>query len=341
MEKESKRQRLQVWVGIACSILCLLAIFLLINPREIWSALISARLDYLLLSALGILGFLFIRAIRWRFMLKNSIPYADVFHVQNIGYMLTFILPLRLGDLARAVLIGNIPPVTFPQGLSTMLVERVLDLLFIVTLLPFTLSAVPFIPPELQRAVQVTGVLGLVAIGILVVAANQRKLALRITEIIARRISFLNVENWVKRIDELLSGLNSLTSLKDGAYLIFLSILVWIPIIFAYYMGMRSVHLEPTWVSAGFVVCAAAFSVAAPSSPGQVGIFHAGVILALSTILGEPEEAAAGFAFLYHGLNMVTVIVLGLIGVWRTGNAFANIIQSTRAMMNRNKTVEF
>ena len=136
MNEAQSGKKLQFWLGMLVSVACLAAIFIVIDPREIWLALQDAHLGYLVLSTVGILSFMAIRAVRWRFMLNNTVPWGQVFHIQNIGYMLTYLLPFRLGDLARAVLIGNVPPVTLPQGLSTMVVERVLDLLFIVTLLP-------------------------------------------------------------------------------------------------------------------------------------------------------------------------------------------------------------
>ena len=168
------KQRRQFWLGMGLSLLCLAAIFLFINPTEIWQALRTANYASLGVSAFGVFLFMVIRTVRWRFMLNNVLPWWPVFHIQNIGYMLTNILPLRLGDVARAVLIGNVPPVTIARGFSTMVVERLLDLLFIVTLLPFTLATVPALPGWMQAAARTSGILALGAIIILVVAANQR-----------------------------------------------------------------------------------------------------------------------------------------------------------------------
>ncbi|MCA9992937.1 MAG: flippase-like domain-containing protein [Anaerolineales bacterium] len=338
MNEAQSGKKLQFWLGMLVSVACLAAIFIVIDPREIWLALQDAHLGYLVLSTVGILSFMAIRAVRWRFMLNNTVPWGQVFHIQNIGYMLTYLLPFRLGDLARAVLIGNVPPVTLPQGLSTMVVERVLDLLFIVTLLPFTLVAVPSLPPQVQTAARGAGILGLAAIIILIIAANQRPLAQRISTWVFNRIRFMNTEAWVRRVDELLEGLSSLTRWRDGALLVMLSILVWLPILAAYYWGMQAVNIQPTWAMTGFVVCAAALSVAAPSSPGQVGVFHAGVTFALAEILGQPHGQAASFAFLYHALNFVVIVTLGLIGIPRIGATFSNVVATTRAMMTRPKT---
>lgn len=333
MEQEKAKQR-QFWLGIGVSLLCLVGIFFLIDPSEIWTALKTADYRFVLLSASGIVGFLLVRGGRWRFMLNNDIPYARVFHIQNIGYMLSMLLPFRLGDVARAVLIGNVPPVTISRGLSTMVVERLLDMLFFVTLLPFTLAAVDTLPDWMQSFARLSGFIAIAAIVVLIIAANQRARVGRFVTAVFNRIPFLDTIAWTRRVDDLLAGLNTLTRPRDGLTLILLSILVWLPILLAYYAGLRAVGLHPTAAMTGFTVAAAAFSVAAPSSPGQVGVFHAGVIAALQ-LLGQPEVAAASFAFGYHALNMLTMIGLGLIGLAATGEAMGNVIRSTQKFMRK------
>lgn len=333
MTSNNKRQ---FWFGMVLSFICLAAIFFFIEPSEILAALQTARYGYLLLCALGIVLFLLLRAFRWRFLLSNDAPWLQIFHIQNIGYMLTSLLPLRLGDVARAVLIGNVPPITISRGISTMVVERLLDMLFIVTLLPFTLAQVPALPGWMRGAAQASGFAAIGAIIILIIAANQRPFALRISRLVLERIPFLDTNAWVDRVNNLLIGLVSLTRLRDGIVLIVSTILVWLPIIGAYYAALLAVNLEPTWAMAGFVVCAAAFSVALPSSPGQIGVFHAGVIAAMQ-VLGQPEAQSASFAFLYHAINISVTVIFGVIGIAGTGATFGNVIASTQAFLSREK----
>jgi len=144
----------------------------------------------------------------------------------------------------------------------------------------------------------------------------------------------LNSKAWCKRTDNFLAGLDSLTHLKDGVILLLLSIATWIPIIFAYYATMLAANLEPTLVMAAFVVCAAALSVALPSSPGQIGVFHAGVIAALQ-VWGQPEASSASFAFLYHALNSAVLIALGIMGIAGTGSTFRQVVASAQAFRNQ------
>lgn len=341
MEQRSLAGQWQLWLGILIGAISLAAVFILYaSPAEIVAALRSVNGGYLLLSAAGIAGFLVIRAIRWRFMLDNAIPYRSVFHIQNIGYMLTQLLPLRLGDVARAILIGNVPPVTVPWGISTMVVERLLDMLFIVVLLPFTLSGLDSLPEWLRSVALGSGILALAGIVVLIIAANQRARAQQIAGwFLDHLLPFLNREAWLRRLDELLMGLSSLTNLRDGLILTLLSILVWLPIIGAYYTTMLAVHLEPSWSMAAFVVCAAAFSVAVPSTPGQIGPFHFAVITALQ-LYGQPAAESASFAFVYHLLNIVVLVIFGMIGVVGAGVTFRHVISSAQSALIKQTSEE-
>jgi hypothetical protein len=265
--------------------------------------------------------------------INRNVPYGSVFHIQNIGYMLTNILPFRLGDFARAVLIGNVPPATISLGLSTMVVERIFDLLFIVILFPFTVAAVERLPSEINAAAMITGLLAILAVLVLAVAANKRQLAIKVAEFILNRISFLDTSTWLRRLDDLLRGLDVLTSFKSALTLVILTVVVWLPIIAGYYIGMRAVNLDANLIEAAFVVCIAALSITAPSSPGQVGVYEAGVTFAIAGILGLPEGQAASFAFINHAVNYIVIGILGVIGIARTGETFGSVIHSTRRLV--------
>ena len=339
MQEQPNKNRRQVWLGILISLISLAAIFFFIRPQEILVALQTTRYGYLIFTGAGVVAFLAIRAVRWRYMLNNDVPWATVFHIQNIGYLLSSVLPLRIGDVARAVLIGSVPPITISRGISTMVVERVLDMLFIVALLPFALSGVEQMPDWMRAGAQGMGIAAIGAIVVLVIAANQRERAIHLVESILEHIPFLDTAAWTARADSFLAGLDSLTHFRDAVWLIVLTIVTWLPIILAYYAMLLAVNLDPSLVMAAFVVCAAALSVALPSSPGQIGVFHAGVIAALQ-VWGQPEAQAASFAFLYHALNMAIMIGFGIVGIFATGSTFRQVVASTQEFISSEESEE-
>ena len=317
------------------TIISLIVIFMLVDPAEVWANLKKTNYSYLGLSALSYLLFLALRAVRWHFLLNNQVSYGQVWHIQNIGYMMNFILPARLGELIRAVLIGNLPPVTVAQGVSTMALERVLDILFMATFLPLTLSQVADLPEMIRQPVLLAGIAGIALFFLLIVAAHQRENAGKISTHLLNKLPFLDTNSWVERLDNLLAGLVVLTNWQSGMILLFWSIILWIPVIFGYYWGMLAVGLDASWLMGGFVMCVAAFAIAAPSSPGQVGIYHAGVIFAINAVLGFANEPATAFAILYHAMNLVFNILLGFIGLQLTHATFGNVIQMARQVAGK------
>ena len=344
MNGSDKGKKIQLLVGLAVSLACLAAIFIFVKPVEIIEALKGARYDLWLLAILSVIIFMALRAVRWRFMLnagsgsEAGLPFGTVFHVQNIGYFLTYILPFRLGDVARAVLIGNVPPITISRGLSTMVAERVLDLLFMVILFPIAVASLGELPIEIRTAVRLASFLAIAAAIVLIGAANQREIAVKIAAAFLDRIPNLDTLVWSRRLNDLLLGLNVFTRIGDAILLIILSVLVWLPIIGGYYVGLRGMNLDVTVMEAAFVVCIAAFALSIPSTPGGVGPQDAGITFAVATVLGQPGGAAVTFAFLFRGVNYLVLGILAIIGISFTGETFGSVIKSTQSFVqNRTK----
>lgn len=308
----------RVWLGIAISLLAILGLIWVIDLAEVGRALVAANSWYLAAAAGAIVLFLLARAVRWRIMLARAIDYRPVLHVQNIGYMLGMLLPLRLGDIARALLIGRLPPVNFWQGASTMIVERLLDLLVFVILFPFAVANLDQTPPSLQNAARVSGIVALAGLVIFLVMARNRSWVDRV--IVARLPAVLG-----DRARQALDGLTVFSRTADLLQIVLWTMMVWVPIAFSYDWGLRAVGLTLSWWELAFVLCCAAFAVAIPSSPGQLGVFHAAVFFALHTILGYPEAPAVGFALLIHALQVVIYVLLGLLGMSQLGQSWQQI----------------
>jgi uncharacterized membrane protein YbhN (UPF0104 family) len=170
---------------------------------------------------------------------------------------------------------------------------------------------------------------------LLVLAASHQARLSRLVDALLARLTFLDQRSWSTRVANLFVGLSSLTSLRSALTLLTLSVIVWVPVVAAYYWGLVAVRIEPTVAMAGFVVVAAALSIAAPSSPGQVGVYHAGVIAALTQVLQQPDGPSASFAFLYHALSFVLNVLLGVIGLRVVGATLDNVVQVARRFAGR------
>ncbi|MFZ1397504.1 MAG: lysylphosphatidylglycerol synthase transmembrane domain-containing protein [Candidatus Promineifilaceae bacterium] len=322
----SRPKKRQFLLGMAFSLLCLGGMFWVIEPAQIGQAIQHASPRYLWGTAVYLLIYLFLRAVRWRFLLGRRIPQTKLFHIQNIGQMLTQLLPFRLGDVARAVLVGQQPGLSVPQGVSTMVVERLLDMLLMVLLLPLALLQIDTLPGWLQQTALLSGAVTVSAIFFLVWVVKKRPFAHQLLTWLGSKSARLVTDSRHQQLDNLLDGLHALTQWRTALILLGLSLATWLPVILAYTAALQAVHLPPSLLNATFIMIVGAFAVAAPSSPGQIGVFHMGVIAAM-TALGHPAEAAASLAVLYHAINFLLMVVSGLIGVSSIQLSFSRLTQ--------------
>lgn len=322
----STQKKRQFLLGIAFSFLCLGGMFWVIKPAEIARTIQQTDPRYLLGTAVYLLIYLFLRAVRWRFLLGNRISQAKLFHIQNVGQMLTQLLPFRLGDVARAVLVGQQPGLTVPQGVSTMVVERLLDMLLMVLLLPLALLQIGTLPDWLRQAALVSGAATVGLIFFLIVVAHKRPLPHKLLSWLANKWPQLPTQKLHQQLDNLLDGLHAFTQWRTAFTLLALSLVTWLPVVLAYNAALQAVHLSPSLLNATFIMIAGAFAVAAPSSPGQIGVFHMGVIAAM-TALGQPAEAAASLAVLYHAINFLLMVAAGIAGIARIQLSFSRLTQ--------------
>jgi len=296
---QTKRNSRSLWIGLLISGLSIVLLLELVDVREAAYEISTADYRLVFLGGLAQVLFMVLRTFRWRFILNNQVAWPTVFHIQNIGYMLTALLPFRLGDLIRAYLIGKEKPLNFMQGASSMVLERILDLLVIVIFFPFAINGLTELPNSVRLAANVAGAAAVVGVVVLVLMANMPARVRKLATVILDFIPLMDTGVWLERLDGILAGLDALKSIKSTIYLLLISFVIWLPIIYSYWIIMRSVGIPATLSIAMYTVCIAAFGVAIPSSPGQIGVFEAAVSLALVSIVGQSiSSTAASFGII-------------------------------------------
>ena len=167
------RKNAQLILGLVVSLLALALAFRGADLGAMATALRKANYFVLAVGiAFYLLGLIF-RAISWRVILGGRVPYWRVFEALNEGYLLNNLLPFRMGEFGRAYLVSRRNNLPALEALSSIVVERVIDLLMVVVLL---VSFLPLlIGLDWARGAVFTSIgLGLVAIiGLITIARNQ------------------------------------------------------------------------------------------------------------------------------------------------------------------------
>ena len=113
---------------------------------EVRKALGAMHLPWLLPMIVVALVDFWLRAVRWSWMFpsKPRPTVRQTFSVFMIGTMTNNVVPGRLGDIARAGMIGRIVPVLGTSGaLATVVLEKVVDGLMFLALLGLALLVAP------------------------------------------------------------------------------------------------------------------------------------------------------------------------------------------------------
>ena len=102
---------------------------------------------YLLFATLFLWASVWFRALRWRWLFKvDALPTTtSLYQAELIGYFGNNILPLRLGELMRAYLIGREWDLSKKYVFGTIVLERILDFL---SLIVFAFLLILFYPLE-------------------------------------------------------------------------------------------------------------------------------------------------------------------------------------------------
>ena len=282
------------WLGLVCS-----AVFLFLAVRQAdWAETIATlRPADLRLIGLGtalLLATFVVFAFRWRILLSASarLSVGDTFSYIMIGYLADTVLPLRLGDVARAALIGKRHGLSASLVLGSVLLERTLDVLTVLVL-ALGLSFIVDIPPVVRAGMTTLAGGALIAlVGLFLLARNEN----RLPGLVARLPGFVPRASLQHLIGLIVRFAGGLRTLRDGRQLgqvLLLSGLAWALAGVGTICWVVAFHLPVPWYAGLFVLAVINLGAAIPSSPGG----HRGIPLSGGAgpfRVGARQERGAG-----------------------------------------------
>lgn len=299
----------------------------------VWSAIGAADPG----PVLGYLGILMVvhlvKTVRWGLLLRplGTVHFKRLNAASAVGFMLMVVLPLRLGEIARPLLVARPSPgddSRLPRtgALASCLVERIVDSLAVGVLGIISLFMLAPSGPqaELVRrgAILVTVAFGALCVA-LVFAFFMREQAVSLVRRIFRPVSYGLGERVAKLVDGFIRGLQ-----LGGAWnvLLFLGLtgFYWSLHVWGFWMVAGAFGLSITPLMASTVLACQVVGIMIPAGPGMVGTSQFFTQLGLSIFvpasLTVPDVAAraAGYAnviwFLLFGQQVLTGILFLVLG---------------------------
>lgn len=320
-------------LGIFVSLLALYFIVTQLNFELFWQALTTANYWYLLPCMIFLLLGLVTRALRWRVLLNDALPLRRTFSIMNVAYLVNGVLPLRIGEVARVYLVSRThESIPMPTTMSTIIVERLLDLLTIVVMVLLALM-MGSIPDELRAASVVAAIAAIVGFTILVFLASRRDWAKRVFHFVLQHIPFLKrmivLESW---FEQFLDGLMPLTKPRALFLAFSWTGISWTFSTLAGYVLMFAFFEEASLAATMLYIAAAAFAIALPAVPGNVGTYEASILLALTAMGYEQSNAAIAFAVMVHAVNVFVHVTTGVVGFIQEGISLGQLSQEVQQL---------
>ncbi len=298
-------------LGIGISFLGLYLGFRKFDAREFFASLRETDLILFFLSMLVMVFTVFLRSIRWKFLVNplKKVPLKDLFGSEMVCYFGNNVFPLRLGEVLRAYSLSKITKLSSASIFGTIVVERFLDVLFFLIILPAAALLFPAMPVWIRWSGIVSGAV-LVVLVLLYYLYQYKQASFR--RYLNHKLHSLSYTKFLDIIRKFLSGVRTLRNTPHTGLIVFWTVIIWVVNIFNYWLIGTSVHVFFSLQDLLLVFFVTSAIISIPSAPGYVGTYHAGAI-GILVILGYELNRAQVIAVILHAVGFLSLTLIGFL----------------------------
>lgn len=325
-------------LGLAVSIALLVWALKGVSFDQVREALAQSNVWLIVLSGLIATCVFPLRALRWRVILEPVVdaPFGPLWRSTAVGMMVNNLAPGRLGEFARAYAVTKeVPKLSFATSFASLAVDRIIDAVIVVVLLALSV-ALGDIPSTtavgtwtVREIMMTTGAIATVALAGVTAIAFFPALVTRIFDALFAKSAPKFHQFGQKLLGALVEGLGALRSPSRLVRILAWGFAMWLVNAFAFYVGFIGVGIDVPFSAAVFVQSLIAIGVAAPSSPGFVGVFELFAKLGLA-LYAIPGGLAVTWALAFHLASFIPITIIGLFYFGRLGLHFRDLGNSAQ-----------
>ena len=329
---------IQVIIGIAISIICLYFAFRGINIKESIEIVKNINVTYFIISLILSVVIIALRGLRWECFipLKKPIKKRTVVMATYIGYMGNNILPAKLGEVARAYILGMKENVSKSALIASVVTERLFDVITGGIILTISVVFIPNLPEKVTYAAIALFVLSIVGFLVLIFLVWQREFAHKVFHkifgILPKNIGDKLIEFSCNFID----GIGFKNDPKHIFLIFFYTALYLIGQILTISFLMTAFNIKASPIIALFMFAVGGFGFAVPSAPSGIGPFEWAIVFGLS-LIGIEKTVAFPYALVYHMMGIVPIVIIGFIFLFMLG---VDLKTATKGDNNQTETKE-
>lgn len=325
------KQALFLVLGIVVSVGCFAWSLKDTNAEQLRAGFAGA--NYLTLPVmLGLLfAFYWLKTKRWQWLLAPVAPLTtkQLFPPMLIGFAANNILPAHLGEFIRVFVVRRKYGVPASTVLSTVILERIFDVLAILALFGVGLMFTDDLPENYRNAAILLGTLAGIVVVAVAVYLIWTDFFIRLVCWLMGWFPFLPSRLTIGILDMLLKGADGLSALRSGkaVFLITVSSLIqWLLNGLIAYVALRAFQIDVTPATGFIVTGVTAFGVTIPSTPGYFGVIQMCFQVSMNAQQIRPDPSLVLGASVYYHMSMyIPVTILGLYFLHQSGLSFRDL----------------
>ncbi|MCB1192966.1 MAG: flippase-like domain-containing protein [Leptospiraceae bacterium] len=284
-----------------------------VDLHSVFQPLRKLNYLYLVFIIITIVIIYFLRSFRLKYIINTLSPnlsFIQSLSYNCVGYFFILLLPMRLGELIIPYLIKKDGFLSISSALSMIAVERLIDLIVLVSLLFFIVFN--YVMPDwlLKSGVFLSGILLLGCIFFIIMYKHSHyawKLLLPIMNLFPEPLH-LKIKNILKGFKE---GFSIFSSPVRVTFTVFISYVVWFLSATCVYFIFKFINLDLDYLTAISVMVINVIGVSIPAGPAMIGNFQYSIIVALG-LFGVDKNIAFSIANVYYIISFSMTILLGL-----------------------------
>ena len=310
--------------GLLISVIALSILFSIIDIKDVIKAAKLIEFKFLLFAIVVTLFSLVTKSYVWRSILNVKVSIKDTFFIVAQGYFLNNILPLKAGELGRAVLMNQKTGKGVMYMFSSIVIERAIDVGFAAGLFLVTLPLTTQMDANKSFATIMLCAVLIGFVALFFISRYHEKISSWIEKVLQRwewgfRVLFPKIESF-------LDGFQVITHPLQFLKVLFWSTVTWASWVMLYYVVLLAIAPHaPFWWGA-FINGLLALGAAVPSAPAGLGVYEASMVGALS-ILNVDQSLALAYAISMHFIQIVITGIFGAIGFMQSKISIASLLR--------------
>jgi uncharacterized protein (TIRG00374 family) len=324
-------KHLQIAVGLVTSLGLLALLARAIDASRVMVALSLIDVRTIPVAVAIYLVAMGIRSLVWKRLLGPQTTAAVLFQITVVGFAISYLLPLRLGEVARVYLLRRWSGVDYGVGLASVVAERIIDGVAVVGILLVALTIVPA-PDYVTTVAHIAGALFGCLAGVLLLASWRQDLVIEFGGRLSRRLPPTAGSALDRLCAEFVRGIGPLRNWRQLPGTLALSIAGWLCQFAMFYVLIAAVAPQASFPIAVVTGAVANFATLLPSAPGFVGTFDAALVELIAGLAGSSLESAAACTLLIHTVLVIPIVTLAAVILWRADLSIAHVIRRSMSV---------